>query len=39
MLKFRFVYRTGCLQQVPAVSALDIKGIPADFIVIKLDEG
>ena len=39
MLKFRFVYRTGGFEQVATVSTLDIKGIPADFIVIELDIG
>ena len=38
MLKFRFIHRAGCLQQIPTVSTLDIQCIPADFIVIKLDK-
>jgi hypothetical protein len=35
----RFIYRAGSFEQVATVSALDIKCIPADFIIIELDIG
>lgn len=34
-----FVNRTGSLEQVTATSALHIKGIPTDLVVLKLNVG
>ena len=39
MLKFRFIDRARSFKKVATVGTLNIKGIPADFIVIKLDKG
>ena len=39
MLKFRFIHRAGCLQQIPTASTLDIQCPPGYVVVIKLDEG
>ena len=34
-----FVDRAGSFEQVTAVSALHIKGIPADFVIFELNVG
>ena len=38
MLNFAlFIYRTGSFEQVATTGTLHIKGIPADFVIFKLN--